>query len=82
MSDNPATVPPRPDVNPTITRDSLERPPIAVRAPLPDRAQAFIETTLHPHRGSCLIVRYNRDDEDELIATLQETINAIRRGTP
>jgi hypothetical protein len=68
------------DVNPTITRADLDRPHIAVRAPLPDRALAYIETTGHPRRGSCLVVRYHREDEEALIATLQETINAIRRG--
>lgn len=53
---------------------------IGVRIPLPERARAHSDEDRHPAGGSCVLLAYRPGDEPALIETLEQAIEAIRRG--
>lgn len=55
---------------------------IAIRVPLPDwGVKASVETQNHLHDdGSCLIFSYNLASQDALVRTLEEAVEAVKRG--
>lgn len=57
-----------------MTANSLD---VGLRVPMPEGVKAHLDEHLEPR---CLILVYKRWHERELIASLERTIEAIRRG--